>query len=224
MSPGKLVRLGPTIGIVGGTGREGRALARRWALDGYPVVIGSRDAARAQRAAANVREAVPRGRVRGEDNASAAGSADVVVLTIPFAAQALLLPPLAPLVRGKVVIDATVPLHPEDPARPAPPPEGSALARAARLLGPDARLVGAFHTVSHLALAGEGPLEEDAFVCGDDPGAKEVAMALARSAGLRPLDAGPLQAAETLERLTPLLIGLGRRYRKQALGIRVTGL
>jgi NADPH-dependent F420 reductase len=215
------------IAMVGGTGRLGSALALRLARAGYPVIVGSRDAARARQAAAELAQRSG-GEVRGADNREAAAAAEVVFVTVPSAAHPETLRGLHGLVDGKVVVDCTVYLDPADPTRWAPPPEGSAALRARAVL-PEARVVSAFHTLSAKALAGPaqrgaGEPAADGLVAGDDPEAKATVMRLGEACGLRCVDCGDLGHAAVLEHLTPLLIGLNRRYRRSSAGIRVTGL
>ncbi len=187
------------------------------------MILGSRDPQKAQAAVERARAVQPDLRITGMVNEEAAEQAEVVVLTIPFAAQEAILPRIRRAVAGKVVIDTTVPLRADSPLELEVPPEGSAAQRAKRLL-PEARLGSGFHTVSAVKLnAFHRGLEEDVLVCGEDP-AREVGMALGERIGLRAVDAGPLEAAATLERLGALLVALNRRYRRRAIGIRLVGL
>ena len=213
------------IAIIGGTGHEGFGFALRWAAAGCQVFIGSRDPAKAEAAARRARDRLTlHAPVAGLPNEEAAGAGEVVVLTIPFTAQGELLPALRERVRGKVVVDTAVPLASFRPPALQRIPEGSAAQRVQALL-PEARVVAAFHTVSaNLLNALEKPLEQDTLVCGDDEQAKETVGSLARLIGLRPVDAGPLEAAGTVERLAALVIGLNQRYRRSSIGVRFTGL
>jgi len=218
-------RVALRVAVVGGTGHEGFGMALRWAACGYEVVIGSRDAGRAEAAAERARQLLDgRGQVRGASNGDAAAWAEVVVLTIPFEGHEAMVPVLAPHVGGKVVVDTTVPL-----ARFRPPvlhslPEGSCAQRLQAQLA-EARVVAGFHTVSAALLAELArPLDQDTLVCGEDAGAKSVVAEMARAIGLRPVDAGGLAQAATLERLAALVIGLNQRYRRNSIGVRFTGL
>ena len=162
--------------------------------------------------------------VAGEANREAARLADVVVLTVPFHAQAALLEELRDAVQGRVVVDTTVPLRRFRPPELEEVAEGSSAQRVQALL-PGARVVAAFQTVSAVKLADlEQPLQEDTLICGDDPAAREVVATLAEAIGLRGVDAGPLAQARTLERLACLIIGLNQRYHRRAIGIRFQGL
>ncbi len=211
------------VAIVGGTGQEGFGLGVRWARAGLQVVLGSRVRDRAE-------EAVRRGRqlgvgyVSGATNREAAEVAEVVVLAIPFHAHGQILPELREAVKGKVVVDTTVPLRRLKPPELWELPEGSCAQRVQSLL-PEAQVVAAFHTVSARKLHRlDVQLDEDTLVCGDDAQAKERVVELARALGLRGLDAGRLDQAATLERLAALVIGLNHRYRRTAVGIRFVGL
>lgn len=212
------------VGIVGGTGREGFALGLRWARAGVGVVLGSRARDRGLEAAERMRRLDVPGSVWGGTNAEAAERGEVVVLAIPYAAQEELLPPLREAVRGKVVVDTTVPLARVNPPKLVVPPEGSSAQRVQALL-PEAQVVAAFHTVSaHKLGQVERPLEEDTLVCGDDAASKGRVLDLAGRLGLRGVDAGGLEQAATLERLAALIIGLNLRYRRKAVGVRFVGL
>lgn len=211
------------VAVIGGTGRQGFGLALRWAMAGFTVILGSRDPQRAEAAAERAKHLKGTLSLRGAGNREAAEAADVVVLTIPFSGQEEILPSIRAAVAGKAVIDTTVPLRSFSPPVLEVPAAGSAAQRAQELL-PDARVAAAFHTVSAVKLnAVDLPLEEDTLVCGDDR-AKEAGIALAERIGLRGLDAGPLEAAATLERLGALLVGLNQRYRRRAIGVRFVGL
>ncbi len=212
------------VAIIGGTGRLGFGLAVRWARAGRAVIIGSRQAEKAEEAARRAQALVGPGEITGATNRAAAEAADLVVLTIPYVAQVAILEELRPAVRGKVVIDTTVPLRQYAPPQLDSVPAGSAAAQAQALL-PEARVVATFHTVSESMVRRlEHPLEGDVLVCGGDTQAKAVVIALAEALGLRGYDTGGLDAAATLERLGALLIGLNQRYRRKAIGLRLTGI
>jgi NADPH-dependent F420 reductase len=222
------------IGIIGGTGHQGFGLAIRWAAAGLPVVIGSRDRARAEAAAEQVRVLV-RGSgaraghpgaapVEGRENLEAARASEIIVITVPASAHAGTVAALAPALRGKIIVDVTVPLD-KNPAYAVRFPEGSAAEAAQRALGGESRVVGAFHTVPASLLQDlSRPVDCDVLVCGDDAAAKARVIELAQAIGVRALDVGALRQTHTLERITALLIGLGRHVRRHDLGIRITGL
>ncbi len=210
----------PTLAIIGGTGALGSGLARRWTAAGYCVVIGSRDPAKAEGAARRLAPA----EARGASNADAARAGDIVVLAVPWASHAAILDEIKPHVAGKIVIDATVPLVPPKVARVQLPPEASAALAAQGRLGEGARVVAAFHNIAAKKLHTDEPLDCDVLVCGDDPGDRAAVIALAASAGLRGVHAGPLANAVAAEALTSVLIAINRHYKVAGAGIRITGL
>lgn len=217
-----------TIGILGGTGKLGSGLARRWARAGYRVLVGSRDGGRADEAARKLRESVPRGagngiEVSGTDNARAAAAADVAVLTVPYRHHLEALRPVRDALAGRILVDATAPVQPPDVGTVRLPAAGSAAQAARDCLGERVRVVSAFQTVAAKLLRGDGPLDGDVLVAGDDREACEVVVGLVNATGLRGLYAGPLANAAAAEALTSVLIHVNRQYKCHA-GIRITGL
>ncbi len=231
------------IGIVGGTGREGRGLALRWSAKGHTIVLGSRDAARAKEKAAEffADASGQKGPIEGATNEEAAG-AEVVLLTVPYAAHADTLKGLKAALAGRVLIDITVPLQPPKVTQVHLPPGTSAALEAQSLLDPSTRVVATLHHISsaHLGdaahrLAHDGatgrasapsapsPIDSDVLVCSDDQEARALAIGLVEDLGLRGLDAGPLRNAVALESLTPVLLHLNRKYKTNT-GIRITGI
>jgi 8-hydroxy-5-deazaflavin:NADPH oxidoreductase len=221
--------LSEPIAIIGGTGALGFGLALRWGRAGVPVVIGSRDAARAAEAVDRVREAVPDAQLEGYENAEAATKAEVVLLTVPFRSQSETLTNLKPvLTPHQLVVDATVPLAAAVSGRATRTLgvwQGSAAQQAQEMVPEGVRVVSALHTVS-AATCGDldHALDEDVLVCGNRKADKQVAIELIeRIDGLRCVDCGPLEMARTTESLTALLIGINARYKTHA-GIKITGL
>jgi len=214
-----------TIAILGGTGQEGRGLALRWALAGHPIVIGSRDPARAEATAALLRERIAGAAASGADNRAAAEQGELVVLTVPYAAHRATLDGLGGALRGKILVDVTVPLMPPLVARVQLPPEGSAAVAAQRLLGPEVKVVSAFQNVSsHLLETPAAAVDCDVLVCGDDKEARAIVVDLARAAGMRGIHGGALANSAAAEALTSVLIFINRRYGLKTSGIRFTGL
>ena len=197
-----------------GTGRMGGGLARLWAKAGEEVLVGSRDAARAQAVAAEIAKAHPRARAQGMDNAGAARAGEVVVLAIPYKEIAPLLRKLKSALKGKVVVDISNPLK-ADFSGLTTRPATSAAEEIAKLLGKAAPVVGAFKNTFATLLAdpGAAPQRPDVLVCGDDEKAKATAMALVDRIGFRALDAGKLRAARTVEQMTVLMITMDVRYK-----------
>jgi NADPH-dependent F420 reductase len=210
-----------SVGVLGGTGPQGLGLARRLAASGLPVVLGSRDPARAAAAAEPLTAAgLP---VRGADNAGAA-AADVVIVAVPYEGHRALLEGLAPQLAGKVVVDCVNPLgFDKQGAFALPVPAGSAALEAAEVLA-DSSVVGAFHHLSAVLLSDETvtSIDTDVLVVGDDRSATDLVQALAdRVPGMRGIYAGRLRNAHQLEALTANLISVNRRYKAHA-GVRVT--
>jgi len=212
------------IGLVGGTGKEGAGLAVRWAQGGHDVTIGSRDAERARAKAAEL--SGPAGRaIGGMSNRDAAAAADVVVLTLPASGLADTLVPLQDACRGKVVISAVVPLSFGGGRLFTPPVQGSSAEEAQALLGPEARVVAAFHHIAAHELSATGhDIECDLLLCGGDAEAKKVVTELGSGMGLRAVDVGPLTNAGPLEGITAVLATINRRYKLKNSGIKITGL
>jgi NADPH-dependent F420 reductase len=188
------------------------------------VTIGSRDAARAQQVAEELSRThgLP---IEAAESVAACRDAELVVLCIPYAAQRATLSELADSLRGKLVLDITVPLLPPRVREVHLPPGGSAAQQAAELLGEGTRLVAGLHHVSAAHLADlTHALDCDVLLCGDDAAAKQQVGTLVEQLGARALDAGPLRNAVALESLTPVLLYLNRRYKGDGAGIRITGI
>jgi NADPH-dependent F420 reductase len=218
------------IAILGGTGPEGSGLANRLARAGEHIVIGSREALRAQQAAQQLRTRIGGAAlIEGADNAAAATQCEVAVLTVPFSGQAALLKQLKSVWKpGTVVIDTTVPLAATvggSPTRMIGVWQGSAAEAAAELLPAGVSVAAAFQNLGAELLAGDAAVECDVLVCSDDDKAKQVALELAaKIPGVRALNGGRLENARIVESMTALLIGLNIRYKVHSAGIRFTGL
>ncbi|MGB7589542.1 MAG: NADPH-dependent F420 reductase [Solirubrobacterales bacterium] len=218
-----------TIPIVGGTGALGAGLTLRWAQAGTRVVIGSRSEERAQQAAEKIRAVVPNAEVEGLLNEEAARRAEIVFLTVPFRAQSENLNNLREVFQpGQILVDCTVPLAAAvsgKATRSLGVWQGSAAQQAQEMVPAGVTVVAALHTVSAHTL-GDADIElaEDVLVCGDRKADKaRVAHLIERIAGLRAVNAGPLEMARIVEQLTPLLISVNSRYKVHA-GVRITGL
>jgi NADPH-dependent F420 reductase len=206
------------VAVIGGTGNLGGALARRLAKAGRTVFIGSRSAESATRAASEMGHGLV-----GMTNAEAAAAADLIIVAVPFAAQEATLTDIKPHVAGKIVVDTTVPLVPPKVMRVQLPPEGSAAARAQRLLGDAARMVSAFHNVAGHKLATDDDIDCDVLVFGDDKAARGEVVELANLVGLRGLHGGALVNSAAAEAMTSLLIFINKHYQVDGAGIRITG-
>jgi NADPH-dependent F420 reductase len=211
------------IGILGGTGDQGRGLARRFAMAGHRVIIGSRQAERAAAAAAELGTELG---IEGAANAQAARQADIVIVAVPWEGHQQLLAGLADDLAGKIVIDCVNPLDFDARGcRPLSVPEGSAAEQAAAVL-PESRVVGAFHHVSAVLLLDPEVTEFDldVLVLGDDRQATDLVQALAaRIPGMRGVYAGRLRNCGPVEGLTANLVSINRRYKAHA-GIRITDI
>ena len=218
----------PVVAILGGTGDLGTGLARRWAQAGYRVIIGSRTREKAEAATADLREimaerGVAEVAVEAMENLEAAGSADVVVLTVPYAHQADTLEHVSAALQGKILVDVTVPLVPPKVGRVQLPEEGSAGQLAQSLLGEGVQVVSAFQNVAaHHLQEGHG-LDCDVLVCGNSKEARAGVIILVEAAGMRGFHAGPINNAAAAEALTSVLITINRQYKCHA-GISITGL
>jgi 8-hydroxy-5-deazaflavin:NADPH oxidoreductase len=224
-----VARSSNSVSILGATGALGFGLAVRLGRAGTSIVIGSRDAGRAQEAAERARAAVPEGSFEGLENAQAAQRSEIVVLSVPFRNQSENLTNLKPVLReGQLLIDATVPLAAAvsgKATRMLGVWQGSAAQQAQEMVPDGVRVVSALHTVSAAILSDlDHQLDEDILVCGNRKADKQVAIELIeRIDGLRCVDCGPLENSRTTESLTALLIGINARYKTHA-GIRITGV
>ena len=217
------------IAVLGGTGAEGGGLALRFANAGHRVVIGSRDSARTAAAATRIEGKLGgrsgRPAVSGAGNEDAVRRAELIVLTVPYAAQRATAHAAAGALAGKILVDATVPLMPPRVARVQLPEGGSAVARLQTELGESVRVVSAFQNVSaHRLSELDRDVDCDVLVCGDDADARETVVRLAASIGLRAWHAGPLANSAVAEGLTSVLISINRRYKARGAGIRIAGV
>jgi NADPH-dependent F420 reductase len=218
------------VGVIGGTGPQGRGLAVRLAAAGQRILLGSRDAEKCSRIAAEVAERATAAAggaevsVTGGANVDVAGAADLVIVAVPFAGHADTIRELAEPLAGKIVVDCVVPMGWDElGAYVIDVPEGSAAQQAAALL-PDSQVVGAFHHLSAALLEdlSKPTLDGDVMVVGDDRASMDTVQALAsRLPGMRGIYAGRLRNARQVEALTINLVSVNRRYKVHA-GIRVT--
>jgi NADPH-dependent F420 reductase len=206
------------IAVIGGTGKLGAAIARRLARAGRQVIIGSRSA----HSAATTAAALGFG-LTGLTNTEAATAADIVIVTVPFAAQEATLAEIAPCVAGKIVVDTTVPLVPPRVMRVQLPPEGSAAQRAQKLLGPGVTVISAFHNVAAHKLATDQEINCDVFVFGDDKDARAKVVELVELTGLCAVQGGALANSAAAEAMTSVLIFVNKTYQVDGAGLHVTG-
>jgi 8-hydroxy-5-deazaflavin:NADPH oxidoreductase len=213
------------IAVIGGTGAEGSAIALRLGNAGYRVIIGTRDAAKGGRIAAELNKIAGSSAIEFAGNAEAAKTADIAILTVPYAAQQTTVREIATSLAGKILIDATAPLVPPKVSNVQLPPGGSAVAEVQRMLGDNVRVVSAFQNVAAHKLRQLGAdVKCDVLVCGDDVEARSITRELVSRMGLRAIDAGPICNSAAAEALTSLLIFFNRKYKVSGSGIRITGL
>jgi 8-hydroxy-5-deazaflavin:NADPH oxidoreductase len=216
------------IAILGGTGPEGAGLGFRWAVGGHEIIIGSRLAEKGEQVAAELNEELPPtagGTISGTDNLTAAQQAELIVLSVPYSAQAATLAHIREAVVDKLLITVVVPLKPPKVSHAWRPPGGSAAEEAQAQLADTTRVVAAFQNVSAEHLRDlDHDVACDVLICGDRKEDKEVAIELAAAAGLKGIDAGPLLNAPVVEGLTAVLIGINIRHKVKGSGIKITGI
>ena len=215
------------IAIIGGTGKEGKGLAYRWAKHGHSVVIGSRSVEKAQIAADEINALVTgdgKDKVVGLENSQAADWCDYVVMTVPYEAHADMLCNLNEIIKGKILIDVTVPLVPPKVHMVHVPKGGSAGLEAQAILGDETPVVMAFQNISYERLFKEDDIDCDVLVCGTSKQAREAVLELVREGGMTGWDAGPLANSIVIEGLTSVLIYINKNYGSREAGIKITGV
>jgi len=214
-----------TIAVLGGTGKEGKGLAYRWAKAGYRVLIGSRASAKAVTAASEIIQLLEgSSSVVGTTNLEAAQQAEIVVLTVPYAAHRETLESVKEALQGKLLVDVTVPLVPPKLTRVQMPPAGSAAQEAKEIVGEDVEVVAAFQNVSFKYLLGEEDLDSDVLVTGTSKKARAEVLTLVEAAGLTGWDAGPIENSVVVEGLASVLININKQYGSKHAGIKITGV
>jgi 8-hydroxy-5-deazaflavin:NADPH oxidoreductase len=214
-----------TVAVLGGTGKEGKGLAYRWARAGYQVLIGSRTPEKAVTAASEILELLDgSGSVVGMSNQEAAQEANIAVLTVPYAAHRGTLENIKDSLKGKLLIDVTAPLVPPKLSKVQMPPAGSAAQEAKEIVGEGVEVVAAFQNVSYEHLLGEADVECDVLVTGTSKAARLEALKLVEAAGLTGWDAGPIENSVVAEGLTSVLININKQYGSTHAGIKITGV
>ena len=213
-----------TIGVLGGTGKEGKGLAYRWAKAGYRVLIGSRSSEKAVTAASEIMELLEgSSSVVGTTNLEAAEQADIVVLTVPFVAHRETLESVKSALKGKILVDVTAPLvSPRNKVQM--PLAGSAAQEAKEIVGEEVEVVAAFQSVSHEHLLGEEEVDCDVLVTGTSKKARAEVIRLVEAADLIGWDAGPIENSVVVEGLTSVLININKLYGSKHAGIKITGI
>ena len=214
-----------SIAVLGGTGKEGKGLAYRWARAGYHVRIGSRSAEKAIAAANEIREMLGDGvSVEGMTNLEAARDANIAVLTVPYSAHRDTLESVKDELKGKILVDVTVPLVPPKVATVQMPAAGSAAQEAKQILGDDVQVCAAFQNISHEHLLDNAEVACDVLVTGTSKEARAETIKLVEATGLRGWDAGPIENSVVVEGLTSILIGINKKYGSTHAGIKITGI
>lgn len=213
-----------TIAVLGGTGKEGKGLAFRWAKAGYRVLIGSRSPEKAVKAASEIMELLEGdSSVVGMANPEAAEQANIVVLTVPYAAHRTTLESVKAALKGKLLVDVTVPLVPPKVSKVQMPPTGSAAQEAREIVGDEVEVVAAFQNVSYEHLLGEEDVQCDVLVTGTSKKARGEVLKLVDATGLTGWDAGPIENSVVVEGLTSVLININKQYGSTHAGIKITG-
>jgi len=213
-----------TIAVLGGTGKEGKGLAYRWAKAGYKVLIGSRSSERAVTAASEIMELLEgASSVVGTSNLEAAQLAEIVVVSVPYAAHRETLEGVKDALKGKLLIDVTAPLVPPKVTKVQMPAAGSAAQEAKEIVGEGVEVVAAFQNISHELLLTDDEIECDVLVTGTSKDARTEALRLVEAAGLTGWDAGPIENSVVVEGLTSVLININKQYGSTHAGIRITG-
>lgn len=213
-----------SVVIIGGTGNLGFGIGYRLAMAGETVVIGSRQKEKADEAAVRMNEMTGNTNASGMANEDAVKAGDIIFLTVPSSGRIPTLETIKPFMKGKTIVDCTVPLA-FKPLRHESPAEGSNAEQTKAILGDDVTVTAGFHTVSAVVLSDpEKEVYGDTIILGETPESRKPVMALAEKIGLHPYDGGLLLHARTLEGLTPLLISMGNRYKKKDLGVTITGM
>ncbi|MDR0840814.1 MAG: NADPH-dependent F420 reductase [Christensenellaceae bacterium] len=211
------------LAVIGGTGDMGYGLALRWAKAGHRVIIGSRALEKAQTAAAAAREATGCGDIVGMTNEDAARACDLAVLAVLSVGHQATVEALRAILAAKPVLDVTIPLA-FKPLRYAPPAEGSNALQTKAILGENSLVAAGFHTISAALLTDlTSAITGDVLIVGDEE-PKQAALELAKQIGLQAFDAGSLLFSPAVEALTPMLIGMNKRYGSNHIGVRLTGI
>lgn len=214
------------IAILGGTGEQGPGLALRWAQAGEEVIIGSRQKEKGEKVAVELNQELGKELVQGTDNVTAAAAADIIVMTVPYSAHVATLESVKERCKGKIFVDVSVPLDPDNARRVIMPTAGSASEEAQQVLGQDVKVVCALQNISaHLLRDVNAKIDCDALVCGDKDARQTVIQLINKiGGGIRAINAGPIEAARQIEPITALLIRLNILNKVHSAGIRITGL
>lgn len=214
-----------TIAVLGGSGKEGKGLAYRWAKAGYRVLIGSRSSEKAIGAASEIIQLLDgASSTVGMTNLEAVKQANVVVLTVPYSAHRATLESIKNEMIGKILIDVTVPLMVPAVTKVKMPPAGSAAQEAKQILGENIEIAAAFHNISHEYLLQDKEIQCDVLVTGTSRETRDDALKLVSAAGLTGWDAGPIENSVVAEGMTSVLININKKYGSTHAGIKITGV
>ena len=214
-----------TVAVLGGTGKEGKGLAYRWARAGYRVLIGSRSAEKAIAAADEITGMLGEGTlVKGLGNLEAAREANIAVLTFPYAAHRDTLEMIKEELKGKILVDVTVPLVPPKVSTVQMPAAGSAAQEAKQIVGEEVQVCAAFQNIGYDHLLDNSDVECDVLVTGTSKEARAETIRLVEAAGLHGWDAGPIENSVVVEGMTSILIGINKKYGSTHAGIKITGV
>ncbi|KXK15349.1 MAG: F420-dependent NADPH reductase [Chloroflexi bacterium OLB14] len=213
-----------SIAVLGGTGKQGKGLAYRWALAGYHVLIGSRDEESAKNTANELSQMLGEGvSISGRTNSQSAKEADIVVLSVPYSAHRSTLESVKENLSGKILIDVTVPLVPPKVSKVQMPSAGSAAQEAKEIVGDGVEVCAAFQNISYEHLMSDDAVNCDVLVTGTSKEAREETLKLVQAAGLIGWDAGPIENSVVIEGMTSVLIGINKKYGSTHAGIKITG-
>lgn len=216
-----------TIAIIGGTGKEGQGLAYRWVRVGFPVIIGSRQVEKAKEAVNKLKNNLNQQEaslLSGDENSRAVKQAEIAVLTVPYQFHQEILSALKNTLKGKFLVDVTVPLVPPKVSTVQIPPEGSAALQAQKILGEGVSVISAFQNISFELLLSDKTIECDVLVCGKDADSRRIGLKLVKAAGLQGWDAGPLENSIVAEGFTSVLIRINKQTGTHSAGIKITGV
>ncbi len=213
-----------TVAVLGGTGKEGKGLAYRWSKAGYRVVIGSRTTEKAIAAASEIVQLLDgASSTVGMTNLEAAQQANIVVLTVPYEAHRATLESVKDALKGKILVDVTVPIGAKA-HKVQMPTAGSAAQEAKQILGEEVEVTAAFQNISHELLLNDEDVECDVLVTGTSKDARIETLKLVEAAGLTGWDAGPIENSVVIEGLTSVLININKKYGSTHAGIKITGV
>jgi len=214
-----------TIAVLGGTGKEGKGLAYRWAKAGYRVLIGSRLSERAVTVASEIMQLLEgSSSLVGTNNLEAAQQADIVVVSVPYSAHRETLESVKEALKGKLLIDVTIPVVPPKVTKVHIPAAGSAAQEAQEIVGEDVEVVAAFQSISYKHLLKDEDIDCDVLVTGTSKDARAEALKLVDAAGLTGWDAGPIENSIVVEGLASVLRNINKQYGSTTAGIKITGV